>query len=552
MKVIFKEEDYEKLVKLMSKDESDVLGNSYRWRSGKGKIKIDIFSLSEGTLTKLHKFLDDKANAGDGSAKLSRKLIQQWREIKKDPAGQVVTKLENVEAAMKVFVGTSENKWVFETRGDNNMVPWFVSDITYHAPSKYREASVAIGLEAINAGCSSQRNRDNEATKTVQVGPNEFRKKTMSQILEDNGYFLETPERVESYEEELERYIQHCDEDGFQMSVTGLVMEMDGWRSSFCPAEKSGRAAKMVVDPSGDAKGRQAIPCSFWSGKEEDDEKDGELFQVPIHPITLMFDLDNHEHYRVHVNNMEPYEYDTKVGEKLILPKDVKELLEVLIEHAQAKFVDIVSGKEGGTIILLEGPPGVGKTLSAEVYAEVMEKPLYKVQSSQLGTSAKHLEEQLKKVLERAERWGAILLIDEADVYIHERGSDIIQNAIVGVFLRVLEYYRGVLFMTTNRGTIIDDAIVSRLTARFKYQQPSEEDQAQLWKILSSQNNIELGEGEIPKLIEMLPAVSGRDIKNLLKLANVVSIKRKQPITADLVKFLASFRQTQTTEKVEE
>jgi len=45
---------------------------------------------------------------------------------------------------------------------------------------------------------------------------------------------------------------------------------------------------------------------------------------------------------------------------------------------------------------------------------------------------------------------------------------------------------------------------------------------------------------------------SGRDIKNLLKLANVVSIKRKQPITADLVKFLASFRQTQTTEKAEE
>jgi len=543
MKIILKESDFDKVKKLMTEAEAETLGNSYRWRSGKGKMKIDIAPLTDVTLEKLHKFLDGLSNAGDRSAKLSAGILQQWQEIKKNPSGQTVTKLENVESAMTEFIRTSENKWLFEECEDSNMIPWFVTGVKYHPPTQYSSAHVGIGLLAINSGKGGS-SRSEKDSDTINISGEEYRKKTMSQILESRGYYLETPERTESYKEELERYIAHCDEDGFQMSVTGKVLEMDGWRSSYCPSEKSGRAAKMVVDPPEQERGNQAVPSNFWSGKDEDeDEADGELFQIPIHPIMRMFDLDDHSHYRVHVNNMEPYEYDTKVGSKLILPKDVKDLLEVLIEHAQAKFVDIVSGKEGGTIILLEGPPGVGKTLSAEVYAEVMQKPLYKVQSSQLGTSAKGLEDELKKVLERAERWGAILLIDEADVYIHSRGDDIIQNAIVGVFLRVLEYYRGVLFMTTNRGTVIDDAIVSRLTARFRYTPPNEEDQAKLWRILADQNQIALAEEEVPKLLKELPGLSGRDIKNLLKLSHVVSLKRKCQIDAKLVKFLSGFRQ---------
>ena len=43
----------------------------------------------------------------------------------------------------------------------------------------------------------------------------------------------------------------------------------------------------------------------------------------------------------------------------------------------------------------------------------------------------------------RAQRWGAVMLIDEADVYIKRRDDDITMNAVVGVFLRVLEYFNG-------------------------------------------------------------------------------------------------------------
>jgi SpoVK/Ycf46/Vps4 family AAA+-type ATPase len=207
----------------------------------------------------------------------------------------------------------------------------------------------------------------------------------------------------------------------------------------------------------------------------------------------------------------------------LVLEDETKEILEILVHHAADSFEDIVSGKQGGSIVLLAGVPGVGKTLTAEIYSEVMERPLYRVQSSQLGITVQALEEELKAVLQRAERWGAILLIDEADVYVRARGTEIEQNAIVGVFLRVLEYYRGVLFMTTNMGTCIDDAIVSRLTARINYELPSEENQCKLWMILSEQNGVKLGKAELSKILASHPRLSGRDIKNLLKLAGRVA-----------------------------
>jgi len=77
---------------------------------------------------------------------------------------------------------------------------------------------------------------------------------------------------------------------------------------------------------------------------------------------------------------------------------------------------DIVAGKSGGTTMLCAGPAGVGKTLTAEVYSEIIKRPLYRVHSWQLGLNVGEMEKALKDVLTRALRWGAVMIIDEADV----------------------------------------------------------------------------------------------------------------------------------------
>ena len=130
-------------------------------------------------------------------------------------------------------------------------------------------------------------------------------------------------------------------------------------------------------------------------------------------------------------------------------------------------------------------------------------------------------------------------------MYIHARGDDIHQNAVVGVFLRVLEYYRGVLFLTTNRGTTVDDAIISRLTARFRYKNPTPDEQMKLWSVLAAQNGISLSRGEIELIVSKNKKLSGRDIKNLLKLAYVAGMKNGTGVTAGVVDYVSRFKQSE-------
>lgn len=511
----------------------DVL-QRYRYSAARGKVKIDVSEWSAASLKSMADFLDKKVADSDVSAKMARNILQQWIEIQNNPSGSTVSRFENLASSLRQYIATVPKRWVFEQTPDGNMVPWFVTSVLYHEPTKHSSARVTISLLAIN---NTGHGRDG---KSCAILPGQFNKKlTMGQFLELQGLHLETEARVKSYEVEVAKYLEWYDNDGLQMSVRGKAYLDKGWSNSgFRNVGQSGRPAKMVVDPGEESeKGASSVSCSFWDKNEE------VMWNIPVHPILDCFDLEEHADYRVHVNNAEVYVYDKKVGDKLVLPEDVKSFIEVLIEHSKNKFVDIVGGKEGGTIILLEGPPGTGKTLTAEVYSEVMERPLYKVQSSQLGTDPKTVEEQLKVVLQRSERWGAILLIDESDVYIHERGSDIDQNAIVGVFLRVLEYYRGVLFMTTNRGVLVDDAIISRLTARFRYIEPNKAEQTQLWRILADQNNIKLSDTEIAKIVKETPNLSGRDIKNMLKLAFVAELKTGGQITAKTVARISKFRQ---------
>lgn len=72
--------------------------------------------------------------------------------------------------------------------------------------------------------------------------------------------------------------------------------------------------------------------------------------------------------------------------------------------------------------------------------------------AGELGTDSRVLERELQKTLKICHAWGAILLLDEADVFLEKRDlHEIHRNALVCIFLRQLEYFQGILFLTTNR-----------------------------------------------------------------------------------------------------
>ncbi|KAL6918442.1 hypothetical protein FSST1_009937 [Fusarium sambucinum] len=171
--------------------------------------------------------------------------------------------------------------------------------------------------------------------------------------------------------------------------------------------------------------------------------------------------------------------------ERLELPKGHREMVKSLvIQHFRSKQTsftkneqtDLIKGKGKGLIMLLHGAPGVGKTTTAEGIAELFKKPLFQITCGDLGSTAREVEEELERNFALASRWGCILLLDEADVFLSARDRmDFVRNGLVAVFLRVLEYYTGILFLTTNRIGDFDEAFASRVHMSLYYPELDEQ-----------------------------------------------------------------------------
>ncbi len=87
-------------------------------------------------------------------------------------------------------------------------------------------------------------------------------------------------------------------------------------------------------------------------------------------------------------------------------------------------------------------------------------------------------------ILDVAHTWGAVLLIDEADVFLEKRElHDIGRNALVSIFLRMLEYFQGVVFLTTNRVATFDEAFESRIHIGIRYGELDIKARKSIWKL---------------------------------------------------------------------
>ncbi|KAK0642942.1 hypothetical protein B0T16DRAFT_333103 [Cercophora newfieldiana] len=180
--------------------------------------------------------------------------------------------------------------------------------------------------------------------------------------------------------------------------------------------------------------------------------------------------------------------------EKLVLPRGHREIVRALVKtHARKaagrrevkREFDVVRGKGRGLIILLHGSPGVGKTSTAECVAANAGRPLFPITCGDLGgDTAQEIEENLERFFNLARKWNCVLLLDEADVFLSARvAGNIKQNSLVSVFLRVLEYYSGILILTTNRVGSFDEAIKSRVHCALYYPPLDEEQTFKIWQM---------------------------------------------------------------------
>ncbi|KAI4193014.1 MAG: hypothetical protein LQ350_008504 [Teloschistes chrysophthalmus] len=201
----------------------------------------------------------------------------------------------------------------------------------------------------------------------------------------------------------------------------------------------------------------------------------------------------------LNIDNVRALERHSDGFENLVLPPGVARLVESLVKThdpqtmptfsggggcEQDHHVDLVRGKGKGLVILLHGAPGVGKTSTAECVADYTHRPLFPITCGDIGETSKEVEYNLEQNFSLAHRWGCVLLLDEADVFLQARDRENMRrNSVVSVFLRVLEFYSGILFLTTNKVGHFDEAFKSRIHVKLYYPVLDKRATLKIWKM---------------------------------------------------------------------
>ncbi|KJR86328.1 AAA family ATPase [Sporothrix schenckii 1099-18] len=203
-------------------------------------------------------------------------------------------------------------------------------------------------------------------------------------------------------------------------------------------------------------------------------------------PTIEGYALKNKQWLSFFVEDIRPVAWNDQAYDHLVYDEQQKDLVLSFVEshgHTKHKVDDVIIGKGDGLTILLSGPPGTGKTLTAEAVADRTHRPLFYLQAEDLGISAATLGANIKKVFEMATEWDAVILLDEADVFMAERHpQDIARNELVSIFLRELEYFRGIIFLTTNLYDTIDTAFRSRVSLHLLFRPLTPEARLSVWR----------------------------------------------------------------------
>ena len=230
----------------------------------------------------------------------------------------------------------------------------------------------------------------------------------------------------------------------------------------------------------------------------------------------------------------------------LVVPERLREALEDLAFEARDRVTFWESPRAQrlfprgtGLVALFGGPPGTGKTMAAQVIAAALELDLFRIDlatvvSKYIGETAKHLGQ----IFARAARMNAVLLFDEADALFSKRtevkdSHDRYANADTSYLLQLLEEYRGIVILATNKKQNIDPAFIRRVRYVFEFPRPDAAERRWIWRQVIG----ELTDGETRKRLEATiealavnVELSGAQIKNAVLASIFVARRSREPL----------------------
>lgn len=207
----------------------------------------------------------------------------------------------------------------------------------------------------------------------------------------------------------------------------------------------------------------------------------------------------------------------------IVLSTTNMQLLERVLHEYNREEILRTWGMRPVERVLFCGPPGCGKTLSAEVLAYELNRPLCiirldSVVSSFLGETSANL----RKVLDFIQSAPMVVLFDEFDALAKERSDNAEHGElkrVVNTFLQMLDSYQGpsLIIAATNHENMLDSAIWRRFEEVLVFALPTV---AQIKKLLQVKLRGVRREFELTTdVIAMFKTISHADIERILRRA---------------------------------
>lgn len=224
----------------------------------------------------------------------------------------------------------------------------------------------------------------------------------------------------------------------------------------------------------------------------------------------------------------------------LVLPEAQKAILQEIVAHVRGRLTVYETwgfagrGMRGlGISAMFCGPSGTGKTLAAEVLANMLELDLYRIDlSSIVSKYIGETEKNLRRVFDAAEEGGAILLFDEADALFGKRSEvkdshDRYANIEINYLLQRIEAYNGLAILTTNMKEAIDSAFLRRIRFIVDFPFPGMAQRAEIWERIFPKDAPTEGL-DIKQLARL--NVTGGNIRNIALNAAFLAADAAEPI----------------------
>jgi hypothetical protein len=290
----------------------------------------------------LRKILD----ASELNTRELRVLNRRLKQLEGIGKGKPIKTLEAMEGELRNVVQGTPHKWVFiEDSITGELSPYLMKSIDYHKAERrqdyYTPAYVQVSATGIRRG---DHVTVTNSLHREDIGGGVSAEDALAAI----GMLLENDELVKGYEATLERYAEMKNSVGVQYVASGFGVKVHGdedeerdyWygRGQAVALSREQTPARIVIDDDwgwDKDKNAMSLPGIFMSKRERDEAEESgtwKAVRIPEHPYVRCFSFMHHIYIDTHVNNIEPYLFDRRIFDKVVLDEGIKELIDSLVQ----------------------------------------------------------------------------------------------------------------------------------------------------------------------------------------------------------------------------